>query len=62
MSDWKRSKSDGLTILERDEYQIRELYEPVPDGRYELIDLDYDQFVGVGTITELKKLATDRKK
>ena len=62
MSDWKRSKSDGLTILERDEYQIRELYEPVPDGRYELIDLDYDQFVGVGTITELKKLATDRIK
>jgi hypothetical protein len=54
---WKRSKMDGcqLYTCEEHDMEIWEMYEPVPDGRYQLNVNGYSK--GVGSLASLKEYA-----
>ena len=60
MLKWEQQpRRDGCSILtakdEHHEYEIRQLYEPVDEGNYQLCIDGY--FKGVGSHKELKEIA-----
>ena len=58
---WKRSKSDGCSILTSQcgKYQIVQGYESSPAGDYQLNRIDWNRVLASGTQAEMKDAAED---